>query len=151
MIIGTTGTQLFNLDLDSVCDIVARALSPYTPHRDIVVSGLCIGMDEVVVTVADKLGFSIYGICPYNRSKVSARAMSVVSLKGRCEFMPPGTTYMDRNDRIIRPIDIPPIDVLLAFPKAAQEEVRSGTWATVRRAWRAIGRDNVFIHPVGGN
>ena len=49
--------------------------------------------------------------------------------------------YMKRNDALVRACDI-----LLAFPKTAKEELRSGTWATVRRG-RKAGRD-VRIHPL---
>lgn len=38
--------------------------------------------------------------------------------------------------------------VLIACPKEVNEQVRSGTWATVRRA-RAIGRKILYIFPDG--
>lgn len=37
--------------------------------------------------------------------------------------------YMDRNDVLVRDADI-----LIAYPSSCQEVIRSGTWATVRRA-----------------
>lgn len=40
--------------------------------------------------------------------------------------------YMARNDRLVEHSD-----VLLAFPRSWREELRSGTWATVRRARKA--------------
>jgi hypothetical protein len=40
--------------------------------------------------------------------------------------------YMKRNDVLVAHAD-----VLLAFPKTPQEELRSGTWATIRRARKA--------------
>lgn len=46
--------------------------------------------------------------------------------------MPEGTTYLDRNERMVTYCD-----VLLAFPEAEREVVRSGTWHTVRAARRA--------------
>ena len=44
-------------------------------------------------------------------------------------------SYMARNDRMVADCD-----VLLAFPHHAREELRSGTWATVRRARKARRR-----------
>lgn len=51
--------------------------------------------------------------------------------------------YMARNDALVDGADL-----LLAFPRSMQEELRSGTWATVRRAWK---RDiNVMYYPLDG-
>lgn len=53
-------------------------------------------------------------------------------------------SYMNRNERLVRHADI-----LLAFPETDAEELRSGTWATIRRARRAgVG---VEIHPLNGH
>lgn len=49
--------------------------------------------------------------------------------------------YMKRNDALIADAD-----VLLAFPQGEVEQIRSGTWATVRRA-RKRGMD-VRIYPL---
>jgi len=52
------------------------------------------------------------------------------------EYAPKGRSrsesYMLRNDRVVAHADI-----LLAFPETSSEELRSGTWATVRRALNA--------------
>lgn len=47
--------------------------------------------------------------------------------------------YMRRNDALIgMPLyPEPRADILLAFPRTRTEELRSGTWATIRRARRA--------------
>lgn len=44
------------------------------------------------------------------------------------EFMPKGTNYMDRNDRMVELAD-----KLIGFPKTSTMQRRSGTWATIRR------------------
>jgi len=52
--------------------------------------------------------------------------------------------YMKRNDRIVYHSD-----VLLAFPRKGTEELRSGTWATIRR-----GRNKgipVWVYPLNGD
>lgn len=52
-----------------------------------------------------------------------------------------GESYMLRNDRLVAHADI-----LLAFPETNAQQLRSGTWATIRRARRAgIG---IQIHPL---
>ncbi len=38
-------------------------------------------------------------------------------------------------------------DILLAFPKSHEEELRSGTWATIRYA-RRVGRKIVYFYPL---
>lgn len=52
--------------------------------------------------------------------------------------------YMTRNDMLVAACD-----TLLAFPKTAVEQVRSGTWATVRRA-RKAGKE-IRIFPLDGS
>lgn len=143
--IGVTGTQTPALNAGVV---VAQAFMPFRDQEVTIVNGLCIGMDELCAEIADVVGFKLHGVCPANRAKVSQRA---IDLCDTIEYMPPGTSYMDRNDCIIRPRECPPISILLAFPKTTQEELRSGTWATVRRGWRALGERNVFIYPVGSS
>jgi hypothetical protein len=63
------------------------------------------------------------------------------------EYAPAGLTnadaYMNRNERMVLYAD-----KLIAFPETATEEMRSGTWATIRRARRA-GLD-VDLHPLDG-
>lgn len=50
-------------------------------------------------------------------------------------------SYMIRNDRLVHHAD-----VLIAFPETEHEQLRSGTWATIRRA-RKIALE-VRIHPL---
>lgn len=52
--------------------------------------------------------------------------------------------YMIRNDRLVYHADI-----LLAFPATSEEEKRSGTWATVRRA-RKKGIP-IYFYPLDGS
>lgn len=52
--------------------------------------------------------------------------------------------YMKRNDVLVAACDI-----LLAFPRTKSEELRSGTWATVRRA-RKEGKP-VWYFPLDGS
>lgn len=51
--------------------------------------------------------------------------------------------YLERDDDIAREVD-----VLIACPKGFKEELRSGTWATVRYA-RKYHKDVIIIYPDG--
>jgi len=53
--------------------------------------------------------------------------------------------YMDRNDRIVASCDI-----LIATPEGLGEVLRSGTWATVRRA-KNSQKDVYILYPDGTN
>lgn len=77
---------------------------------------------------------------PYN-TIVSASAHDAAERGQNVEviYVPGG--YMKRNDALVAHCD-----VLLAFPPTAQEQLRSGTWATIRRA-RKAGKE-VLMYPL---
>lgn len=60
---------------------------------------------------------------------------------GFVEFVPIEGSYMDRNDALVAACDL-----LLAYPRTDREQLRSGTWATIRRARKA--RKMIIIHPL---
>jgi predicted Rossmann fold nucleotide-binding protein DprA/Smf involved in DNA uptake len=74
---------------------------------------------------------------PYN-SVISGHALEY---DHEVIYVPGG--YMKRNDELVAQCD-----VLLAFPRSAEEELRSGTWATIRRA-RKAGKE-VRLFPLLG-
>lgn len=123
--VGFTGTQTPGPD---AARIIRGILEPMDRSHCIIVQGCCIGVDTLVATIARELGFIVWGVVPANRYKVDARAIAV------CAFlieMPADTSFMDRNDELVRRVDI-----LYGLPKTEQEELRSGTWATIRRGWK---------------
>ena len=80
-------------------------------------------------------------VVPANRSRVDTwwmhRAIreAVPGSGVLLEEMPPGTTYKDRNQRIVHYAD-----TLVAFPAHLEDDPRSkrsGTWQTIRMACRA--------------
>jgi predicted Rossmann fold nucleotide-binding protein DprA/Smf involved in DNA uptake len=78
---------------------------------------------------------------PHNQSIVHDERNARVIVEYVPAGMSRGESYMLRNDRLVAHADI-----LLAFPETRVEELRSGTWATIRRARRAgIGID---VHPL---
>ena len=84
--------------------------------------GDCIGADEEAVKIARELGIEIVMHPPTNDSK---RAWTYQTGDQVWAQAP----YLERNKEIVRATDR-----LVAAPKTNQEEVRSGTWSTVRYA-----------------
>jgi hypothetical protein len=106
--------------------------------------GLCVGADsdfhDIVTSHADVWPGSakpkVVGHPPLNRSKV------VLADEMFCEEVRPPADYLDRNRAIVADCDH-----LLACPNGS-EELRSGTWSTVRYARRA-GKPATIIYPDG--
>lgn len=122
---GVTGTQSPPRGSGRV---IEEWLSTLDPSRDYIVCGVCIGIDTMVGRRAHERGFKVFGVVPANRSKVAP------DFREWCDAwqeMPEGTDYMARNDELVKQIE-----TLDAFPKESEEQLRSGTWATVRRGWK---------------
>lgn len=122
---GVTGTQRPPRGSGKV---VEEWLSTLDRTKDFIVCGVCIGIDEIVGRRAHERGFQVFGVVPWNRSRVAR------DFKTWCtgwQEMPEGTDYMDRNDELVKQVE-----TLTAFPRESVEQLRSGTWATVRRGWK---------------
>jgi hypothetical protein len=125
--LGITGTQGGMKETQfTQLRILLHAILPIQIHH-----GDCIGVDEEVHLTTLELkpsGCSIHIHPPLDPKK---RAFCATS------HGDPHTTviqydekeYLDRNKDIVDNCDI-----LLAFPKSHKEELRSGTWSTVRYA-----------------
>jgi hypothetical protein len=101
---------------------------------DIVHHGDCIGADADFHTIALSRGLSIVIHPPENPVK---RA-----------YCSPGQVmrpkpYLDRNHDIVDSCTL-----LIACPSTDEEEVRSGTWATIRYA-RKVSRTRIIVYPSG--
>jgi hypothetical protein len=130
MIVGFTGTQrgmneaqwatLWSL-------LVPRAPGDF--HE-----GDCIGADDQAAKGARAAGFRIIGHPPSNSSK---RAFF------QCDELRPPADYLVRNHRIVDASQ-----EMIATPGEAEEQLRSGTWSTIRYA-RRIGRPCHVILPDG--
>lgn len=99
---------------------------------DTVVSGAAKGVDTVgaVAAVMAEPGFPVILTVPIDQY-YNVDLREIIS-DGDCIFVP--GSYMDRND-----VTADISDRLVAYPPTAAEELRSGTWATVRR-FRARGK-----------
>ena len=82
--------------------------------------GDCIGADAEAATLAESLGCYLIVHPPLDPMK---RAFT------RSSEIRPAKPYMERNLAIVLETRL-----LVAAPKTIKEELRSGTWATIRRA-----------------
>jgi hypothetical protein len=142
LIIGWSGSRLDPLKNEQHAAIVQARLTllPRTPKG--FVTGACIGIDH-------RVGFWLSQVFPHvphlilvpaDRSRVS-RWWEGHDFQGDPDSkitvreMPPGATYADRNQEIVRWSN-----VLCAFPQYSEDHpksVRSGTWQTIRMARQA--------------
>lgn len=117
-------------------------------------NGACIGADEEAIAIALESGVRIFHLWPsYIVQKQAAVVKGRHTLGEYKEFelapygkirikIEPSMAPLTRNVKIINESD-----VLLAAPKEYQHTLRSGTWATIRKAWHAKKRV-VIIPPI---
>lgn len=119
MIVGFTGTQhgLTFPQRESLRKHL-QALAVREFHH-----GDCIGADATAHMFVRPMGARIY---VHPSTKVEKRAYC----KGATHVYPPKSP-LERNPDIVRPVDR-----MIACPKNQFMEYRSGTWATVRFAWK---------------
>lgn len=130
MKIGFTGTQKGMTNEQSVS--VFKILCEYYPIE--VHHGDCVGADEDFHKIAQ--GCKIYTII---------HPPVIDDLRAFCkgnEHRPP-KPFIERNHGIVDETE-----VLIATPKERKEELRSGTWATIRYAYK-IGRKILIVWPDG--
>lgn len=96
--------------------------------------GDCVGADAEAHEIASGLGFSTI-VHPPEDSKKRAGCLG--------NIIRPPRSYRERNQDIVNMTDF-----LIAAPKTMQEEIRSGTWMTVRMA-RKAARTIFIVWPDG--
>jgi hypothetical protein len=126
--VGFTGTQRGMTEAQK--ERIADFLAPY----DWLHHGDCVGADAEAHEIARGLGLKIVGHPPMIETK---RAFCP------CDYILPPQHYPVRNAVIADACD-----ELLAAPGGMQEQLRSGTWATVRYA-RRHRRLVTIIYPDG--
>jgi hypothetical protein len=122
---GMTGIQAFLLK----CELVYTANCEFH-HGD------CVGADAHAHAIASAHAFKVVIHPPI---KCNKRAWC----KGANVTVLPTKDYIARNHDIVDATDM-----LIATPKTEAEELRSGTWATVRYA-RKQGKPVVIVYPSG--
>lgn len=130
MKIGFTGTQIGMTDEQKkrLKILLKQMKATSLSHGD------CIGADEQAHKIAKSLGLEIYIHPPIDSSK---RAFC----KDYDVIYPP-KDYLKRNKDIVNESDR-----IIAMPKG-KEELRSGTWATVRYAKKQC-KSIIVIYPSG--
>ncbi len=133
--IGFTGSQharmrgpqlsTFFVLLDELCAIGARAEFHHGCNQM---------RDDQAARIAKCLGYRLYGHPPTDKSKVGSVAN---------DFDYPDLPYLERNHRIVDNTIL-----LIAAPLTSYEQLRSGTWATVRWAAKR-GKPGFVIWPNG--
>ena len=131
MKVGFTGTQRGMTDMQtSALRSLLRATDGEFHHGD------CIGADDQAHDVAVALGLIPVIHPPINSAK---RAWNTAHQGRICE----PKKYLARNKDIVRETEM-----LIAAPGEDNEQLRSGTWSTVRFA-RKLGRAIWVIFPDG--
>lgn len=133
--IGFTGTQEgMTLEQKNAVSDILRIVSPSHAHH-----GDCIGADKDFHDLCRSIR-SIYvighpGVDKYGRSPKRAHC---VTDENEAEL-----PYLERNAVIVNKSQL-----VIATPKGYEEELRSGTWSTIRRA-RRFNRTVFIIYPDG--
>lgn len=132
MKVGFTGTQKGLTKAQKLAlEALAQALEIGEFHY-----GDCIGADDEAARIFFNFGWPLVQHPPDNPSK-RANLQQILRPRVVMHERP----YLDRNRDIVDQSDI-----LIACPKSRFEEIRSGTWATVRYA-RKKGRKVVVVWP----
>jgi hypothetical protein len=103
-----------------------------------IVHGGCVGADAfagqtgLIYSGVHEGGTDVHAVIPADKSRVP------VDWRQHChtyELMPPGSTYRDRNKRIVRRAQM--LFAVANYPEHHGKSRRSGTWQTVRIAQEA--------------
>lgn len=129
--VGFTGTQRGMSAQQKVT--VANILNHFLEKEPVELHhGDCLGADDDADSIASSLGISRVVHPPSNSSK---RAWC------KAEKVLPVKPYLERNHDIVDAVD-----VMIATPGEDIEQLRSGTWATIRYA-RKSGRELHVVRP----
>ena len=130
-VVGFTGTQrgVTPAQFRRLCEALGAWPRGEFHHGD------CVGADASAHDIACALGYRVVIHPPTNDSKRAYCAGAAVVL--------PPRGYLLRNGDIVDASE-----VMVATPGELSEQLRSGTWATIRRARRAE-RPMIIIYPDG--
>lgn len=136
MHICVTGTQIGSTPQQAAAlQFLLAKLSRGLEHSPTVHHGDCVGVDSEAHDIAMDLGLRVEIHPPDSPSKRAFRTGDVIH---------PRRPYLVRNADMALACD-----VIIAVPKRPCEEIRSGTWATVRAARRIMensrGNRTIYI------
>jgi hypothetical protein len=129
---GLTGPQLES--------IINRLDVMQKTQHDFLHQGCCIGGDEQITIAAFTLGYRICSHPPTDRRYYFSKLAYELS-ENKCTEL----SYLARNLEIINHSS-----VVIGAPKTKYEELRSGTWSTIRIA-REAGRHTIVVYKDGGS
>lgn len=133
MKVGFTGTQQGMTDQQKTKFVyLIRNLDSITEFHH----GLCVGADTDAHQLIRKYGHDVNII---GHPPIKTRLMVI----SECYDMRPPDDYLVRNKNIVNETHL-----LIATPFTTEEQLRSGTWSTVRYA-RKLNRPICIIQPTG--
>ncbi len=134
MIVGFTGTHhgMTQRQKDIVAGLLVRFQSDCGEEEDSFHHGDCVGADEQAASLARDVGYYIVGWPP-----IESRRRAYFPSDASHSPLP----YFDRDHKIVRGSGI-----MIAAPHEREEQLRSGTWATMRYAQK-MGRTLVTVWP----
>jgi hypothetical protein len=120
--------------------VVTSVLMVHVPHVARYVTGACVGGDAFIGRwlFYSRPEAEHVVVVPGDRSRVDDWWVSASFTSGRpvtVVEMPPGTTYADRNARLVA--EAGAVFAFPAYPEDDPRSRRSGTWQTVRLARKA--------------
>lgn len=130
--VGFTGTQAGMSDHQKRALRKAMEAASMDGIENILHHGDCIGADAEAHAIAADLGWDIIIHPPIKNGKRAYCSDGAIVL--------PPMEYLARNHEIVRTSNF-----IFAAPKSDDEELRSGTWATVRHA-RKIGKRVILLN-----
>jgi hypothetical protein len=137
MRVGFTGTQS-GMAMTQVVRVVQALTALRGAGATHANHGMCVGADAQFHDLARPLGYTLVGWPGVTNT-------GTVTLRARvaCDEVMPVKFFLDRNRDIVHASS-----VLLVTPLTGREQLRSGTWATVRYA-RKVKLPLVLIDPAG--
>lgn len=152
MLIGFTGTQsgMTSFQKEELAKILNIKQCTEFLHGD------CIGADREANDIALKSGVILFTIHPPDNMKKRAFCFDIfMKTKWNRIITPyenwsdvikvrwyPVDAYLKRNQRIVDSVEL-----MIAAPKEHKHTVRSGTWSTIRYAWKSK-KDIIVIPPI---
>jgi hypothetical protein len=139
--VGFTGTSK-GASKDQLAELEAKLKKILDEHPDHIVElhhGACIGADEQAARIAKSLGYRVVAHPGYIKRNPKERLFR--SEWGENDEVRGEKPFVDRDRDIVDETER-----MLATPLTRQEQVRSGTWTTVRYA-RKRGREVGLILP----
>lgn len=132
---GETGTRTVT---DDARPHVYQRLAERAGRYDEYTTGACVGVDAIAANwFLDTCPDAIHRlVVPANLSQVDwltiHRFRALEDERHIIEWMPKGTSYRDRNNRVLDHTD--ELDVIASYPESHGKSRRSGTWMTYRLA-----------------